>query len=103
MISPPAILDGFVKIPFAALRFNSVVAARLVSALPSSVFARPSSGAFYETSVLVTFCRIIILNEAILRNFFISSNNKKNTPPFPGKKILKISDAGIFPQRFPGP
>jgi hypothetical protein len=41
--------DGFVKSPSAALRFNFVVAAHLVSALHSSVFARLASGAFYET------------------------------------------------------
>jgi hypothetical protein len=41
--------DGFVKSPSAALRFNIVVAAHLVSALHSSVFARLASGAFYET------------------------------------------------------
>jgi hypothetical protein len=51
--------DGFVKIPSAALRFNFVVAAHLVSALHSSVFARLASGAFYETIVLVTFYEII--------------------------------------------
>jgi len=36
-----------------------VVAAHLGSALHSSVFARLASGAFYETIVLVAFCRII--------------------------------------------
>jgi hypothetical protein len=40
------------------LRFNFVVAAHLVSALHSSVFARLASGAFYETIVLVTFYEI---------------------------------------------
>jgi hypothetical protein len=43
-----ASLDGLVKSPSAALRFNFVAAAHLVSALPSSVFARLASGAFYE-------------------------------------------------------
>jgi hypothetical protein len=52
-------LDGFVKSPSAALRFNFVVAAHFVSALHSSVFTRLASGAFYETIVLVTFCEII--------------------------------------------
>jgi len=52
--------DGFVKSPPAALRFNFVVTAHLVSALHSSVFARLASGAFYETIVLVTFYEIIM-------------------------------------------
>jgi len=56
-------LDGFVKSPSvllgAGLRLNFVVAAHLVSALNSSVFARLASGAFYETSFLVTFYEII--------------------------------------------
>ena len=51
--------DGLVKSPSAALRFNFVVAAHLVSALHSSVFARLASGAFYETIVLATFYEII--------------------------------------------
>jgi hypothetical protein len=41
------------------LRFNFVVAAHLVSALHSSVFARLASGAFYETIVLATSYEII--------------------------------------------
>ena len=49
--------DGFVKSPSAALRFNFVVAAHIVSALHSSLFARLASGAFYETIALVTFTR----------------------------------------------
>jgi hypothetical protein len=53
-------LDGLVKSPSAALRFNFVVAAHLVSALHSLVFARLASGAFYETIVLATFYEIII-------------------------------------------
>jgi hypothetical protein len=48
-------LDGFVKSPSAALRFNFVAAAHPLSALPSSVFARLASGAFYETIVWLTF------------------------------------------------
>jgi hypothetical protein len=51
--------DGLVKSPSAALRFNFVVAAHLVSALHSSVFARLASGAFYETIVRVTFYEIL--------------------------------------------
>jgi len=51
--------DGFVKSPSAALRFNFVVAAHLVSARHSSVFARLASGAFYETIAPVTNCEII--------------------------------------------
>jgi hypothetical protein len=51
--------DGLVKSPSAALRFNFVVAAHLVSALHSSVFARLASGAFYKTIVLVTFSEIL--------------------------------------------
>jgi hypothetical protein len=50
---------GLVKSPSAALRFNFVVAAHLVSAPHSSVFARLASGAFYETIALVTFYEII--------------------------------------------
>jgi len=46
--SNEALFDDFVKSPSAALRFNFVVAAHLVSALHSSVFARLASGAFYE-------------------------------------------------------
>ena len=52
-------LDGFVKSPSAALHFNFVVAAHLVSALHSSVFVRLASGSFYETIVLVIFYEII--------------------------------------------
>jgi hypothetical protein len=48
-------VDGFVKSPSAALRFNFVVAAYVQSTLHSSVFARLASGAFYETIVLLTF------------------------------------------------
>jgi hypothetical protein len=55
--------DGFVKSPSvpleAGLRFNFVVAAHLVSALHSSVFARLASGAFYQTIFSETFCEII--------------------------------------------
>jgi hypothetical protein len=54
-----ATVDGFVKSPSAALRFNFAVAAHLGSALPSSVFARLASGAFCKTIVLVTFYEII--------------------------------------------
>ena len=47
--------DSLVKSPSvplgAGLHFNFVVAAPLVSALHSSVFARLASGAFYETIV----------------------------------------------------
>ena len=52
-------IDGLVKSPSAALRFNFIVAAHLVSALHSSVFARLASGAFYETIVPMTFYEII--------------------------------------------
>jgi len=52
-------LDGFVKSLSAALRFNFVVAAHLVSALHSSVFARLASGAFYETIRVATFYEVI--------------------------------------------
>jgi len=41
-------IDGFVKSPSAALRFNFVV-------------ARLASGSFYETIVLLTFCEIIMI------------------------------------------
>jgi hypothetical protein len=51
--------DGLVKSPSAALRFNFVVAAHLVSALHSSVFARLASESFYETIIPVTFYEII--------------------------------------------
>jgi len=53
------IFDGLVKSPSAALHFNFVVAAHLVSALHSSVFVRLASGAFYETIFPVTFYEII--------------------------------------------
>jgi hypothetical protein len=59
-------IDGFVKSPSAALRFNFVVAAHPVSALHSSVFARLASGAFYETIVFATFYEII--NDKSLRS-----------------------------------
>ncbi|MCX5910713.1 MAG: hypothetical protein NTV04_02170 [Deltaproteobacteria bacterium] len=63
MLDPPGlentILDGFAKSPSAALRFNFVVAAHLISALHSSVFARLASGAFYAAIVLLTFYEII--------------------------------------------
>ena len=52
-------VDGLLKSPSAALRFNFVVAANPVSALHSSVFARLASGAFYETIVWMTFYEII--------------------------------------------
>jgi hypothetical protein len=51
------------------LRFNFVVAAHLVSALHSSVFARLASGAFYETIVTVTFYEIIILSAPMIATF----------------------------------
>jgi len=54
--------DGLVKSPSAALRFNFVVAAHLVSALHSSVFARLASGSFYETIVPVTIYETIKFN-----------------------------------------
>jgi hypothetical protein len=57
----PGNLDGFVKSPSAALRFNFVVAAHPESALHASVFARLASGAFYETIVPTTFYEIINL------------------------------------------
>jgi len=57
------IIDGLVKSPSAALRFNFVVAAHPVSALHSSVFARLASGAFYETIVFATFYEIIFIGE----------------------------------------
>jgi hypothetical protein len=56
------VIDGFVKSPSAALRFNFVVAAHLGSALHSSVFARLASGAFYKTIVLATFYETININ-----------------------------------------
>jgi len=52
-------IDAFVRSPSVALYFNFVVAAHLVSAFPSSLFARLAFGAFYETIVLVTFYEII--------------------------------------------
>jgi len=55
-------IDRFVKSPSAALRFNFVVAAHLVSALHSSVFARLASGAFYDTLVLMAFYEIFIFH-----------------------------------------
>jgi len=53
--------DGFVKSPSAALRFNFVVAAHLVRALPSSVFARLAAGAFYKAIIPRTFYESINL------------------------------------------
>jgi predicted nucleic acid-binding protein len=52
-------VDGFVKSPAAAVRFNFVVAAHLVSGLHSSVFARLASGSFYKSIVPMTFYEII--------------------------------------------
>jgi hypothetical protein len=60
-IKESAKFDGFVKSPSAALPFNFVVAAHLVSALHSSVFVRLAAGAFYETIVATTFFEIINL------------------------------------------
>jgi hypothetical protein len=57
----PLMIDGLVKIPSAALRFNFVVAA-CVSTLHPSVFARLASGAIYETIDLVTFYKIIMIH-----------------------------------------
>jgi len=48
-------VDGLIKSPSAALRFNFVVAAHLVIALHSAFFARLASGAIYETMILVPF------------------------------------------------
>jgi len=50
-------VDGFVKIPSAALRFTFVVAAYLVSTPHSSGFARLASGAFYFAIHLDDFLR----------------------------------------------
>ncbi|RPJ40200.1 MAG: sugar ABC transporter permease, partial [Deltaproteobacteria bacterium] len=50
-------IDGLVKSPSAALRFNFVVAAP--KGPHSSVFVRLASGAFYETIPFVTFYEII--------------------------------------------
>jgi len=55
------------------LRFNFVVAAHLVSALHSSVFARLASGAFYETIVPVTCYEIINLDRCKSHFFFCIS------------------------------
>jgi len=46
-VFPEGKIDGFVKSPSAALRFNFVVAAP--KGPHCSVFARLASGAFYET------------------------------------------------------
>ncbi|MCX5912537.1 MAG: hypothetical protein NTV04_11450, partial [Deltaproteobacteria bacterium] len=73
------------------LRFNFVVAAHLVSALHSSVFARLASGAFYETIVLVTFCEII--------KFHFSMKFGK---PFQNDRlILKVKSERISAKNFP--
>ena len=55
-------IDGLVKSPSAALRFNFVVAAPESFAPQgphSSVFARLASGAFYETIIPPAFYEII--------------------------------------------
>jgi len=54
-------VPGNLDSPSAALRFNFAVAEYLGSVLPSSVFARLASGAFYETLVPTTFYEIINL------------------------------------------
>ncbi|MCJ7498107.1 MAG: hypothetical protein MUO78_08250, partial [candidate division Zixibacteria bacterium] len=61
-------VDGLVKSPSAALRFNFVVAAHLVSAVHFSFFARLASGSFYETIVPVTFYEIIKVKGGDERN-----------------------------------
>jgi len=58
------------------LPFNFVVAAHLVSALPSSVFVRLASGAFYKTIILMTFCEIIKWDNPLSRM------PEPLTPPF---------------------
>ena len=50
-------IDGFVKSPSAALRFNFVVAAP--KGPHTSVFARLASGALYEAIAPVTFYGMI--------------------------------------------
>jgi hypothetical protein len=47
--------DGFVKSPFAALRFTFVIAAYLVSTSHSSGFVRLAPGAFYFAIPILTF------------------------------------------------
>jgi len=69
----PGNLEGFVKNPSAALRFNFAVAEYLGSVLHSSVFARLASGAFYETLVPTTFYEIINL----LFFLFLENRRKK--------------------------
>jgi hypothetical protein len=52
-------IDGFVKSPFAALRFTFVIAAYLFSTPHSSGFARLAPGAFYFAISILNFCAII--------------------------------------------
>jgi hypothetical protein len=54
-------LDGFVKSPFAALRFTFVVAAYLLSTPHSSGFARLAPGTFYFAILNLTFYEIVNL------------------------------------------
>ena len=55
-------LDGFVKSPSAALRFNFDRCGAPFNAPHSSVFARLASGAFYEAIIQVISYEIIILH-----------------------------------------
>ncbi|MCX5906620.1 MAG: hypothetical protein NTY64_05380 [Deltaproteobacteria bacterium] len=52
-------IDGFVKSPYAALRFTFVAAAYPPSTPHSSGFARLASGAFSLPSTLMAFYKII--------------------------------------------
>jgi hypothetical protein len=56
---PHDIIDGFVKSPFAALRFTFVVAAYLLSTPHSSGFARLAPGSFYFAIPILTFYEIV--------------------------------------------
>jgi hypothetical protein len=71
--------DGLVKSPSvpleAGLRFNFVVAAHLVSALHSSVFARLASESFYETIVPVTFYENINFEFFKILNFSLEERD----------------------------
>jgi hypothetical protein len=62
----PLIIDGFVKSPFAALRFTFVVAAYLLSTPHSSGFARLAPGAFYFAVPILTFHEIVIIGKSQL-------------------------------------
>jgi hypothetical protein len=70
VINQSPLVDGFVKSPAAGLRCNIFVAAhRYVRLTPQFLRAQSRLGgrAFYETSVLITFCEIALVGFFIFR------------------------------------